>query len=469
MIAAAHSDAIVEAALRQGDTRVLMYRHQIRASRILDAMGPFEWAFLLWSRRAGKTEVCALNVHRDALRPLSIIRYAAPSKYHARTFILPAFARIAERLPEHLRPKYNAMDSLFEWPNGSRCIIGSCETRRDVEVQKGTSCHRAYIEEAGIIDPSLLEYLIADVLNPQFLTTGGNGAIVGTPPKLDLPEHPFWEHFEKCAAAGRAMRLTIDEVTHIPDEMKSAAIEAGGGMKSNSVRREYYVERVDDKEFKIVPEWDAVGDECTAEVEPAEWRDWYVAGDFGFHDLTGVLFAWYDFERARIIVEDEIAMQGASGLDIGYEVARKEAQLGIVPKARVADAPEQMLADLSHMTLGPGVSFGPAMKDDAEASLNSLRMEIAKKRIIVNPRCKTLLRHLKFGCWNERRSSFERIDGFGHWDMIDALKYLNRAIPRKRNPAPVLLPGQLPHTHAIPSQLMKQRRRTTFIHGRQRA
>jgi hypothetical protein len=103
----------------------------------------------------------------------------------------------------------------------------------------------------------------------------------------------------------------------------------------------------------------------------------------------------------------------------------------------VADAPSQLRADMAHSTLGSGIEFGGAAKQDADASLAQLRSEVGRRRIVINPRCTTLVSHLRYGTWNAARTGFDRSEGYGHWDAIDALKYLNRSVARRRNPVPV--------------------------------
>jgi hypothetical protein len=61
---------------------------------------------------------------------------------------------------------------------------------------------------------------------------------------------------------------------------------------------------------------------------------------------------------------------------------------------------------------------------------------IAEERIIINPRCKQLIFHLKNATWNKNKTEYERsLDG-GHYDLIDALAYLVRNIAYTRNPYP---------------------------------
>lgn len=440
-------DILVRAALDRGDTRVLMYRHQIRADRMVDRLPPMGWAFLRWSRRGGKTRYCVLRAVREALSaPRRIVRYACPTKLHARTTVLPDVDLVCEELPKHLRPRYVQDDATYEFPNGSRIIIGSCETRRDCEMQKGTTAHFAIVEEAGTIPAALLEFVIAGVLAPQFLTSRGRGVIVGTPPEIDLPDHPYWVRYSRCETAGFASTVTLDELRHVDDDVKAEAANVPGGRTNTTFRREYLCERVIESDRRLVPEWGAVAEKCTVHVDVPEFCDWYVSADFGFEDLTVVVFAWYDFAAHKLVVAREIAMQHESGVAVGRAIRDVERELGITKALRVADAPPQLLADLADRVHGPGVSFGPAQKDDSVAALNQLRMHIQGERVLVDPSCTTTISHLAYGVWNERRTDFARADGYGHWDAIPALTYLVRSVNWRRNPVPAGL-GVSPVTH----------------------
>ncbi len=403
------------------------------------------------TRRGGKSFAgCVRAISRCIRTPGYQFRYAAPTQVMARGIVYPHVSRILADCPESLRPKVNRMEMTWSWPNGSVLKLAGCDGA-NADRLRGGECHEAFVDEAGFVDD--LRNVVEDVLMPMTLTTNGRIMLASTPPIS--PAHAFAEYVGKAAATGDLYRYTIYDAPHIPREKADEYVAEAGGPESPTARREYFAEIVIDESHAIVPEFSRVKSTCVVERTRPDYFDAYVSADFGFHDLTVVLFAYYDFARARIVVEDEIAMQGASGLDVGAAVARKERELWGHDKrpSRVADAPQQMLADLAHRSMGPGVSFGPARKDDAEAALNQLRMDIGRGRIEIHPRCKTLIAHLEYGTWNAARTSYDRAEGFGHWDAIDALKYMLRAIPRTKNPEPLLPPGATEHTHHIPAKL----------------
>ena len=61
---------------------------------------------------------------------------------------------------------------------------------------------------------------------------------------------------------------------------------------------------------------------------------------------------------------------------------------------------------------------------------------ISEKRIIINPRCKTLVSHLENATWDKNRREFLRSGDYGHYDFVDALAYLVRNLDDGRNPYP---------------------------------
>jgi hypothetical protein len=418
--------------------------------------------FLDCSRRWGKTRFLVMLVVMCANGGANrTIRYCAPTKLHGRTFVMPAMKWVCGQLPEHKRPKFVTQDNKWVWANGSECHLGSAESIADADLQVGTECHLAVSDEGAKVRTDVLEYWHKTVIVPQFMTTEGT-LVVGTTPQMS-PAHYVTELRKRANERDACVRYTIDDCDHISPEMKLEAIEECGGPNTAQARRELYCEHIPDRDWMVVPEWLDVSKTAIQDIrQPPQYRDWYASGDFGFEDLTVVLYAWFDFGTQRIVVEHEVVGHRVSSLEVGVECKALELEHKIVPVARVADAPLQLLADMSHPTLGPGIVFGPAMKDDADACLAQLRNEIQRGHIVVNPRCTTLIAHLEGAIWNSRRSSFERMGGeYGHWDAIDALKYLNRAVNRRRNPVPTFNPTVSANSYGKPRTTF-QGTRTTF-------
>jgi hypothetical protein len=83
------------------------------------------------------------------------------------------------------------------------------------------------------------------------------------------------------------------------------------------------------------------------------------------------------------------------------------------------------------------VNFVAAKKDDNDAAINNLRLLLTSKKIIIHPKCVTLIQHLKNVKWKKGKKIFARSTDNGHYDAVDALKYLVRTIESsKKNPYP---------------------------------
>lgn len=179
-----------------------------------------------------------------------------------------------------------------------------------------------------------------------------------------------------------------------------------------------------------------------------------VVGDFGYVDLTAILFGYYDFQADLDIYEDELIFERKNSGQIVPAIRQKEKELwpGTEPR-RFADVPEQMRADLAS---DHGMTFAPVYKAAGEvtglrplhAMVNRLRVRLGEHKALIHPRCEVLIAHLKFGVWNTARTQFRRPankndpdDLSGHFDALAAAVYFNGALPRSESPWPTLKTG----------------------------
>jgi hypothetical protein len=450
---------VIAAAYAMGDLRPALTRTQRLTDKKLSRRR-HPLFYLDCSRRWGKTIYLVWCVIRCALsKQNAIIRYAAPTKLHGRTFVKPAMRRMCALLPVHMRPRFVAGDNCWIWPlTGSICYLGSCESIEDADRQVGTDCDLAIVDEGAKINHDILKHWHLTVIVPQFMTTMGT-LIVGSTPAIN-PSHYLTTLRLRAIADDAAVRFTLDDCDHISPEMKQETIDECGGIDTPEAQRELFCNHIPDKNWMVVPEFLDVRDRIVVARERPAFLDWYVCADMGFNDLSAVVFAWYDFPRHVLVIDDELEFHKKSGLEVGYAVKAWEAENKIYRPRRFADGTPQLLADIAHEELGPGVSFGPVMKDGADAAINALRMRIRKLHIEINPRCTGLIEHLSSGVWNKQRTDFARQDGYGHWDFIAALNYLVRLVDWKKDPAPSILPGVTNATHHIPSHIQEQLRRS---------
>ncbi len=398
--------------------------------------------FLLnWTRRGGKSRTLCVYSVEECLRaskpapkqPAFTVLYGAPTQEMAREIVLPLMREILESAPAGT---YTFSVQQMRWTftaNGASIKLAGLDGL-NADRLRGRAAHRAIIDEAGFVDD--LTYVIESVLRPMLVTTEGS-FVFGSTPSIS-PVHPFTTMAQVMRGTEDYDECTLDEAEHIPQHAKDTAIEEAGGRDSPTCKREYFCALdVTDTDRAIIPEFQQHREKIAIPWKRPDFMDRYVSADFGFHDLTVVLFAYLDFENAKLVIEHELVFQGKSALDVGDAVKRTEAELwqGAAPVIRVADAPLQQLADLAQ---GSGIHFRPAMKLDAEASLNHLRRRVSREQIVITPNCKTTIAHMHYGVWNKARTApdkeFARQDGMGHFDAIDAMKYLARHVDWSKMP-----------------------------------
>lgn len=407
------------------------------------------------SVRIGKTYDAVLAAIEMGFRKKNAsIKFAYPTLKQAKQVVVPAMRDVLETCPHDLRPVINRADMTWTFPStGAVITLAGCDTEESCDGLRGDKVDLAVVDEAGFIDH--LDYLIDSVLKPRTITTGGKILLISSSPVQ--PSHPYRRFHEQAEIVGAARRYTIDVLRpYVGDAIVDKYIAESGGRTSTKVRREYFCEFVTELDKAVIPEW--VDAEATSVREPKRPSHFnaYVAGDTGFNDLSAAIFGYYDFERAKICIEDEVVCERESSMVYADRCKETEHRQAWPPNAhvtRIADAPLQVLADMYHHN---GVTFGPPAKDDAEASLNALRVAIAKGQIEIHPRCKTLIAHLRNAIWNTGRTSYERMPGFGHFDLLDCLKYLVRHVNRQENPFPRHPEGVSAETHfLLPSSMVQ--------------
>ena len=430
----------------------LTYKLDATQRRIKDALSATKERkfFLLCSRRLGKSFTLVLEAFETALKkPLSRILYLAPTGKDAADIVTDIVdGHLLPDCPSALRPDYDRQQKVYSFKNGSTIRFKGVNGEH-AENLRGGAADLVILDECGTMDD--LAYVVSSVVMPMTLTTGGRVLLATTPSRS--PGHDSVAIYEDLAGRNATVKFTLLDNPRVPDEVKVEFLREAGepedharkvvdGLASPSTTtalREYWCEFVTDAASAVLPEFTA---EAQAAIVRSPQRppylDAYVAMDPGFQDRTAILYGYWDFRRARLVIEDESLMHRPSTSDIAAEIARKERSswAGQEPYSRVSDVDPRLIADLWQLHR---IQFRASEKQDSLGAVNLVRNMIQSRELEIDPRCVHLLRQMKNAIWNNKATDFARAGSKspdGHFDLVAALKYLCRGVNRHHNPYP---------------------------------
>lgn len=384
------------------------------------------------SRQIGKSFWLTTLVLGECFRtPGAQVKFATGTAKAAHAIIQPLVRQVLAECPPELRPRRAKSEGVWNWPSGSTLTIAGLDAD-DGDRLRGQRSHLFVMDEARNIEN--LWYVMNDIARPQTLTTGGRLVFASTPPAS--VEHPFVHLLREAESRGAYVHRTIHDCPRLDDATIERMAAAVGGVDSVTWRREFLAQLITDERRQIVPEWDdAMAAQCVREAEPAMHRDWYLAVDYGFHDATGILLAWWDFRRQKLVVERERLIRRMT-TDLLAQAIRGVCK-DVKPYLSVLDGPDILLADLGARGLG----FIKPDKANRGAAVAALRELVGRGGLEVHPRCNQTVRQLHSGLWDEKREDFQRTqepegNGTSHSDLLAALVYMVRHVRSERNPYP---------------------------------
>lgn len=394
--------------------------------------------YIQMPRRRGKTYfLCALAIEAAISKPNQTIHYAAPTAKAVKKMVRPSFRKILKDCPEDMRPKYNALDGEFVFPNGSVIIVAGCDNE-NYENLRGTETHLFILDEAGSIDK--LEEVVDSIAMPMTLETNASIVAASTPSKSG--DHYSVEMAAECQENGTFFHQVIWDNPRLSVEQIERYIKKASGrrdiekfQKSASFRREFMAEQVSDQDDAVIPEWYEMGSSLTKDLPKPSHCDHYVSQDIGFRDGWGIIFGYWDFMRAAVVIEDELLFFKKAKSFVSEAILEKERGLwnSRQPYRRISDID---LITIQDQAIDHHLYFEPVRKNDnKENMVNQLREWVQSGKVYIHPRCVNLIRQLRNTVWNDKRDDYVRTKE-GHGDLIDCLVYLVRSIDRDRNPFP---------------------------------
>lgn len=395
------------------------------------------------ARRLGKSfMLCLLAAEKCLQHPYAIVKYVCPTKKQVKTVVEPIMDELFKDCPAELRPTFKYNDYMYVFPNGSQIQMAGTDNGHH-ESLRGGKADLWIVDEAGFCDE--LQYVVNTILAPTTDTTGGRGILASTPSKT--MDHDFIEHFLRPAEIQENLiKYTIyDNPLLSKAKIQEIISRYPLREKDPEFRREYLCEVVNNSELSIISEFtEEIQAETIKEVPRPPFYDAYASMDIGFKDLTVVLFGYWDFKNGLLVIEDELVQDGRTLLinKFAVDIKKKEESLWTSPLSGEFRPPYMRVSDnnnlimLNQLTYDHNLLFIPTAKDNKDAYLNNVKMIIANKQIIIHPRCKTLIYHLRNGSWTRTMKDFARSPDAGHYDAIDSLIYLVRNLRKDKNPYP---------------------------------
>lgn len=402
------------------------------------------------SRRLGKTYLLTLMAIEQCLKtPKSIVKFLQPEVKMIRTNLRPIMDEIFDDCPIELRPQFKTQDNIYFFSNGSEIHLAGTDNG-NYEKLRGSNCHLALIDEAGFC--SDLKHIIKSILIPTTTLTKGRIILSSTTPPD--PNHEFIQYMQYAEIKNSLIRKTIwdAELDHrhelnpritmgmIEDIIKSMP----EGREDQAFQTEYECKVIFNSIDSVIPEFnELVQKETITRWQRPVFSDKYVAMDIGFEDLTVVLFGYWDFDNAVLVIEAEYVINGPKMTSriLAENIQKIEDKLWTNsltgefegPRLRISDNNLLLINDLQREH---NLTFLPTDKHNKDASINQLRNMVQNYQIIIHPDCKTLIAHLKLATWDKTRKDFKRSADNGHYDAVMALVYMVRNIDQSHNPYP---------------------------------
>lgn len=440
-------------------------------------------------RRWGKTFLVALIRIEDCIRrPRQIITYATAFQKDIGEIIQPMVDEICADAPDDVCPKFQrsfgVQTMAYRFRNDS--ILKLVGIDKNPKGLRGRASDGFNVTEAGHVPK--LATTIGNVIYPQFQRRD-HATLILESNAPELSNHDFDRVFIPDARAraqndngiSPLVELTIDDNEAISAAEKAEFIDAAMATDPYAAAREYFGERVRDPRIMVIPDFD----KARHVVPPPEMPEYAMAAvamDPGEEDPCGVIFGYWDFMRAKFVVQRSRAESNWRTGSIADYIKTTEAELWQTPRYagprpqndkgykqlykerqghkfeappglwywdgekfapnpghRWSDTDAHMIGDLA---VEHGLIFTPTEKDDSIAHRNLLREAFNQGLIEICEDAGPIINQLQHGQFRQdtlgKSVDWIRTPALGHLDCLAALIYLWRMFTpfRFRNPNP---------------------------------
>lgn len=396
---------------------------------------------VLCARQFGKSVLGCILALEDCLTNSNIVvLIVGPTIKQTRAIVRPRMKLLMQDCPDGLVRHVKSEDTWY-FSNGSELKLGGFDTSSSNE--RGKTLYKVYIEEIVDSDPDQYHDFLRSDLAPA-LTHSKHAQIIYLTTLPKIPDHPFsLDTVPDAQINGAFFKFTIDDNKQLSQDQYDACVRMCGGKHSADFRREYLCEQVRDSSIILAPEFDEAIH--VKEIVLPEFSNYWISGDTGgIRDKSVFHLLGYDFKRAKTLMLDERAFDVETSSGVMAAAVKAWESTYKITGGRWIDAPGQLQIDFMQQHHFPCTL---PRKDELEATVNQVRVELSQNSVEIDPKCKLLITTLRSGTFNKTRTDLGRTSVLGHMDAFMSCAYGLRH-KHTGNPFPAFGGGN-GHTHYI--------------------
>jgi hypothetical protein len=266
------------------------------------------------SRRAGKTEACALLLLDTAFKkPNSVSLYLTLTRANAERIVWKKLLDLNSLY--NLKGEPNISKLSISFPNGSIIYLSGCNDKSEIEKYRGLALTLVVIDESQSFKHFLGD-LIDEVISPALMDHQGHLRLIGTP--AAVPSGYFFETLQnqqyshhKWTFKNNPFLVKLSGKTH--EEMLKRELDRRGvNVNDPSIQREFFGEWITDINSLVFHYDKNINDYNNL---PA-LTDYVVSIDIGFNDSDAItVIGWHKHDKRAFLVEEKVvAQQGITEL-----------------------------------------------------------------------------------------------------------------------------------------------------------
>lgn len=391
------------------------------------------------TRRLGKSSFL-LHIMAEECIKKSNSRWAffAPVKDGLLDYIEPIIEKTFKDCPDDFKPKFDKNRFMFVFANGSSILFRGSNNQQH-RVRRGLDLDGAGIDEGRDVDD--LKDLVESVIFPALFSSNGYLILSSTP--ADSFSHDLYNYYQLADVEGWLYECNIEKAAELdPEEFPLDRIAEWKREtdRDDVWQREYMCKWIIDSTRIAVPEWKNDFAQTYKKDIFYPFYHRYIGIDWGSKDFTALIFATWDFKRAKLVVEGELTFSGTAVRSDKIAEAINLMRLKLWGEdstiyRMISDSADPIL--INELNGHPGMNCTPVYKEKSlEAMLNQFRILVGTEKIEVSGTCPMTLSNLKSAVWDKQRIGLDKDPYNHHFDHLMALVYLTRGLVPNDNPIP---------------------------------